>query len=155
MGSGIPASAVAAEKRIFECMSPGELSSTWGGNPLASAAVLAVLDAMEEEQLPERARKMGEYLQPRLHALQHKYPVLGDVRGRGLVFGLEIVEPVGDKQPSPELTRRIIHAAAERGLLLGKVGQFGNVIRVAPPLVILPEELDLALGVFDEVFAGL
>lgn len=155
MGSGIPASAVAAESRIFECMAPGELSSTWGGNPLASAAVLAVLDAMEEEQLPERARKLGEYLKPRLDALQKKYSFLGDVRGRGLVFGLEIVEPGGEKKPSPELCRRIIHGAAERGLLLGKVGQFGNIIRVAPPLVILPEELNLAIDIFDTVFAQL
>jgi 4-aminobutyrate aminotransferase-like enzyme len=155
MGSGIPASAVAAEDRIFDCMSPGELSSTWGGNPLASAAVLAVLDAMEEEQLPQRADKMGEYLKPRLEALQKKYPFLGDVRGRGLVFGLEIVKPDGGKIPSPELCSRIIHGAAERGLLLGKVGQFGNIIRVAPPLVILPEELDLALDVLETVFAQL
>ncbi|RPI87555.1 MAG: aspartate aminotransferase family protein [Chloroflexi bacterium] len=155
MGSGIPASAVAAESRIFECMSPGELSSTWGGNPLASAAVLAVLDAMEEEQLPERARKMGEYLKPRLMALQQKYPFLGDIRGRGLVFGLEIVEPGENKKPSPELCSLIIHGAAERGLLLGKVGQFGNIIRVAPPLVILPEELDQALDIFNSVFAQL
>ncbi len=153
MGSGIPASAVAAESRIFECMSPGELSSTWGGNPLASAAVLAVLDAMEEENLPQRALRMGEYLKPRLEALQKKYAFLGDVRGRGLVFGLEIVEPSGGKKPSPELTRRIIFGAAERGVLLGKVGQFGNIIRIAPPLVIQPEEIDLAIDVFECVFA--
>jgi 4-aminobutyrate aminotransferase / (S)-3-amino-2-methylpropionate transaminase / 5-aminovalerate transaminase len=152
MGSGVPASAVAAEARIFECMSPGELSSTWGGNPLASAAVLAVLEAMEEEQLPQRALKMGEHLKIRLVELKKKHPFLGDVRGRGLVMGLEIIEPVEGKKPSAELTRRIITNAATRGLLLGKVGQFGNIIRVAPPLVISPEELDLAVDIFEAVF---
>ena len=155
MGSGLPASAVAAESRIFECMMPGELSSTWGGNPMASAAVLAVLDAMEEEQLPARALRMGEYLEPKLKALQKKYPFLGDVRGRGLVFGLEIVEPGQGKKPSAEICRQIIMGAAERGLLLGKVGQFSNIIRVAPPLVILPEEIDIAIDIFDQVFSAI
>jgi 4-aminobutyrate aminotransferase / (S)-3-amino-2-methylpropionate transaminase / 5-aminovalerate transaminase len=153
MGSGVPASAVAAEALIFECMSPGELSSTWGGNPLASAAVLAVLEAMEEEQLPQRALKMGEHLKSRLLELKNKYPFLGDVRGRGLVMGLEIIDPKEGKKPSAELTLRIITAAAKRGLLLGKVGQFGNIIRVAPPLIISYEELDLAVDIFEVIFA--
>jgi 4-aminobutyrate aminotransferase len=155
MGSGVPASAVAAEARIFECMSPGELSSTWGGNPLASAAVLAVLDAMENEHLAERARQLGEYLKPRLVALKDRFAFLGDVRGRGLVIGLEIVDPQDGFTPCGELTRKIILACAARGLLLGKVGQFGHIIRVAPPLVITQAELDLAVDIFEAVFEEL
>jgi 4-aminobutyrate aminotransferase-like enzyme len=155
MGCGLPASAVAAEARIFECMSPGELSSTWGGNPLASAAVLAVLDAMENGRVVQNSLEKGEYLLQRLLELQGRYRFLGDVRGRGLVIGLEIIDPHNGIQPSAALTRSIINAAAERGMLLGKVGQFGNIIRVAPPLVISNEEIDLAVGIFSAVFADL
>lgn len=154
MGSGIPASGLAGESEIFDCMSPGELSSTWGGNPLASAATLAVLDAMENENLPGNALQMGEYLKPRLEELKTKYPCLGDVRGRGLVMGLEIVDPEDRFTPSKSLTKRIIWGSAERGLLLGKVGLYGNVIRIAPPLVITKEEIDMAVTVLDEAFAA-
>lgn len=153
MGSGIPASAVAAEAKIFSCMAPGELSSTWGGNPLASAAVLAVLDAMKDEDLPGRALELGEYLKPQFQNLQNKYKFLGDVRGRGLVIGLEIVEPSDGYTPSGNITKLIIQACAENGLLLGKVGQFGHIIRIAPPLVIKKEEIDIAFEIFEKVFS--
>jgi len=110
---------------------------------------------MEEEQLAARALVNGEYLMQRLLELQKLYPFLGDVRGRGLVIGLEIVDPSKGIQPSATITRKIIMAAAEHGLLLGKVGQFGNIIRVAPPLVITQEEIDLAVGIFEAVFKEL
>lgn len=149
MGSGIPASGLAAESRIFEAMHSGELSSTWGGNPIASAATIAVLEIMENDKLPENARKMGEYMKPMLLDLQRKYPCIGDVRGKGLVQGLEIVKSADDNTPAPELTRKIVLAAAERGLILGKVGLYGNVIRLAPPLVIQQEEIELAVDILD------
>jgi 4-aminobutyrate aminotransferase/(S)-3-amino-2-methylpropionate transaminase len=151
MGSGVPASAVAAESRIFDCMGTGELSSTWGGNPLASAATIAVLEAMEEGNLPERARRMGEYMLPRLREIKKKYRCLGDVRGKGLVIGLEFVDPADGYTPSPEITSKVVMGCAELGILLGKVGLYGNVIRVAPPLVILPPELDIAVETFERV----
>lgn len=153
MGSGIPASAVVAESEIFSCMAPGELSSTWGGNPLASSAVLAVLDAMKNEDLPGRALELGEYLKPKFVNLQKKYKFLGDVRGRGLVIGLEIVEPSDRYTPSGNITKLIIQSCAENGLILGKVGQFGHIIRIAPPLVITKEEIDLAINIFEKVFS--
>lgn len=155
MGSGIPASAVAGESSVFECMKPGELSSTWGGNPLASAAVLAVLDAMEKQKLPENSRLMGEYLMSRFLEMKSHYPFIGDVRGKGLVIGLEFVDPVDHFTPSPEITHKVVMGCAEHGVLLGKVGLYGNVIRVAPPLVITQAELDVALNVFGEVFSSL
>jgi 4-aminobutyrate aminotransferase len=153
LGSGLPVSALAGTEEVFEAMDPGELSSTWGGNPLCSAATLAVLTAMEEENLPERSLQMGQHLKPQLHLLKEKYPCIGDARGRALVQGLEIVEPDDGFSPSKELTREIIINAAERGLLLGKVGIFGNVIRVAPPLVIQKDEIDLAIEILDEAIA--
>ncbi len=155
MGSGMPASAVCAEGEIFESMASGELSSTWGGNPLASAAVLAVLEAMEKEKLPENARLMGDYLKPQLMELQKKYPCVGEVRGRGLVQGLEFVDPSDGYTPSPVLTKNLVQAAAQRGMLLGKVGLYGNVVRIAPPLVIDRREIDMAVQILDESLAAI
>jgi 4-aminobutyrate aminotransferase-like enzyme len=133
-------------------MKPGELSSTWGGNPLASAAVLAVLDAMEKQKLPENSQCMGEYLKSRFVEMQSHYPFIGDVRGKGLVLGLEFVDPRDRFTPSPEITRQVVISCAEHGVLLGKLGLYGNVIRIAPPLVITKEEIDLALATFEQVF---
>jgi 4-aminobutyrate aminotransferase len=150
-GSGIPASALAGESKIFECMRPGEMSSTTGGNPLASAASHAVLDIMEEENLADNAIKVGTYLRNRLQELQKRHRYLGDIRGKGLVMGLEIVENKQMKKPSAELTQQIIFKCGEYGMMLGRVGLFGNVIRIAPPLVIKEEEADIGVQILDKV----
>ena len=155
MGSGIPASALAAEARILECMQPGELSSTWGGNPLASASSLAVLDIMEQERLPENAERVGAFLKAGFLGLQKRHPALGDVRGRGLVIGLEIVSPSDGYTPAPDLASRVLLACARRGMLLGKVGIYRNVIRIAPPLVIKEEEAELGVRIMDATLAEL
>lgn len=152
MGCGIPASAVCGESKVMECMKPGELSSTWAGNPLASAAVLAVLDAMENEKLAENSRQMGEYLKTRFFEMKSRYPFIGDVRGKGLVLGIEFVDPGDRYTPSPDITRKVVFGCAENGVLLGKLGLYGNVIRIAPPLIITQAEIDAALDVFENVF---
>lgn len=152
-GSAVPSSALAAESRIFAKMQSGELSSTWGGNPLASAASLAVLDIFEAENLVENSLRMGQYLKESFLQLQDAYAHLGDVRGKGLVMGLEIVDPSDQYTPSRELTGKIITAAAQRGLILGKVGLYGNVIRIAPPLVMTQAEAELAVSILDEALA--
>jgi 4-aminobutyrate aminotransferase-like enzyme len=149
LGSGIPASALCGERKVFDCMSPGEMSSTTGGNPLASAAALSVLDILKEENLPENSRTVGEHLLEGLTGLWKKYDFVGDVRGMGLVIGIEIVESKDNKKPATDLCKKIISRCAELGLLLGKVGMYGNVIRVAPPLVIKKEECDIAVEIFD------
>ncbi len=149
-GSGMPASALVGESKIFECMNRGEMSSTTGGNPLASAASWAVLDVLENEKLPQNALKVGDYLFKRLKELQEKHPLLGDVRGKGLVIGLEIVANRELKTPSPELTGKLIFRCGEYGMLLGRVGLHGNVIRIAPPLVITEEEAEMGVSIMDK-----
>jgi 4-aminobutyrate aminotransferase len=149
LGSGVASSAVAAELKLLGCMAPGELSSTWGGNPLACAASLAVLQVMKDEKLPENADRVGKVLVEALKELQKRQPCLGDVRGRGLVIGLEFVDPQDRYSPAPQLTKKITLKAAERGLLLGKLGLYGNVIRVAPPLVITEEEALLGVEILE------
>lgn len=154
-GSGMPASALAGESMIFECMYPGEMSSTTGGNPLASAASHAVLDVLHDEKLPQNAVRVGEYLMRRFKELQQKHRYLGDVRGMGLVLGLEIVENQKEKQPSAELTQKIIFKCGEYGMLLGRVGLYGNVIRIAPPLVITENEAEIGVSIIDKVLTEL
>jgi 4-aminobutyrate aminotransferase-like enzyme len=153
IGSGIGASAVAATSDVFSCLSKGELSSTLGGNPVSSAAVIAVLDIMEQEKLPQRAAELGAYLLPKLQAVQARCPYLGDVRGMGLVFGLEFVKDKQTREPAPQMIRPLITELANQGLLVGSVGMFGNVLRVAPPLVISKAELDESVAILDRVLA--
>lgn len=155
IGSGMPASALAGESKIFESMLPGEMSSTCGGNPVASAATHAVLDVMHSEKLPENSRKVGEYIFNRFKELQKKHECLGDIRGKGLVIGLEIVVNRKEHKPSPELTQKIIFKCGEYGMLLGKVGLYGNVIRIAPPLVITEDEAEIGITILDKVLTGL
>ena len=155
IGSGMPASALAGESRIFASMGVGEMSSTCGGNPLASAASHAVLDVMEKEKLPENALKVGEYIMGRLGDLQEKHGCLGDVRGKGLVIGLEFVEDRERKTPASELTSKLLLKAGENGLLLGKVGLHGNVVRIAPPLVVTKEEAGMGIDIIDRTLSEL
>lgn len=136
IGNGVPTSAVAAREDVISCIGKGELSSTVGGNPLSSAAVATILDITEDENLVGNTLKMGKVMMDRLLTMKEKSAHLGDVRGKGLVIGLEIVADKRTKTPSPELTNNLILLCAEKGLLVGKVGMFGNVIRVAPPLCI-------------------
>jgi len=152
IGSGMPTSALGGESKIFECMRSGEMSSTTGGNPLSCAASLAVLDIMAKEHLSENARVMGEFLKEELKRIQKKYEFIGDIRGCGLVMGIEIVKDKKEKSPSKYLARKLILKAAESGLLLGVVGIYGNVIRIAPPLIINHEECEKALDILDHVF---
>lgn len=149
LGSGVASSAVAAEEKVLSCMAPGELSSTWGGNPLACAASLAVLQVMKDEKLPDNAKRVGIVLKEALLKMQKRHPCVGDVRGRGLVIGLEFVDPVDRFTPAPQLTKKITIKAAEQGLILGKLGLYGNVIRVAPPLVITEEEALLGVEIIE------
>ena len=155
MGSSLPASAVVGEKQVFASTGDGGLSSTWGGNPLCSAAVLAVFDVIEAENLLENARQMGALLKAGFEELQKQYKFLGDVRGKGLVIGLEFVDPVDGYTPAPELTYEVVLAGAKKGLMMGKLGLYGNVIRIAPPLTITREEVDFVLHKFGEVFSKL
>lgn len=147
IGCGVPVSAVAATSDVFSCLGKGELSSTLGGNPVSSAAVCAVLDIFEREPLVENAAKIGAHMKQRLQEMAATSPYLGDVRGMGLVMGLEFVKDKATKEPAPELIRPLIVDCANHGLLIGSVGMYGNVIRVAPPLVITRAEANESLAI--------
>ncbi|MDH7568565.1 MAG: aspartate aminotransferase family protein [Armatimonadota bacterium] len=149
IGSSVPVSAIAARSEVIGVLGPGEMSSTMGGNPVSSAAVVAVVDIMLEEKLAERALCLGRFFEQRLRQMQERCPYLGDVRGKGLVFGMELVKDKATKEPAPDLVRKLIDVCARNGLLIGSVGIFGNVVRVAPPLVISEEEADESLEIME------
>ncbi len=153
IGSGVPTSCLMAEADVIGHLGQGEMSSTCGGNPLSSAACTAVIEIMERDRLVENAARVGEVLKGRLQEVQEKSAILGDVRGRGLVIALEIVKDKKTKEPSSELTRKLIQKAAEKGLLIGSVGVYGNVLRVAPPLVITEEQAHRSVDILESALA--
>lgn len=155
IGSGMPISALMATSDVMSALGPGDLGSTLGGNPFACSAALAVIDILQRERLSDNARRIGATLKDRLLEIKEKSQHLGDVRGRGMVLGLEFVNDKATKEPAPDLTMRVIKESAENGLLVGKVGPFGNVIRVAPPLVMTEAEAHESLDIMEKVVLGL
>ncbi len=155
IGCGVPVSAVCSTKEIFSCLSKGEMSSTAGGNPVASAAVTAVLEIFEKEDLLGNAQRIGARLKEGLIKIAAKSPYIGDIRGMGMVMGVEFVKDKQSKAPATELIRPLLLAAAQRGLLIGSVGVHGNVIRVAPPLVMSEAEADESLAIFEDAVLSL
>lgn len=127
--------------------------STFGGNPVSCAASLATLEVLENHADPQHVGKMGAILRAGLERLQEKYSVIGDVRGMGLMQGLELVKDRQSKEPSTEATRQLFEATKELGLLIGKGGLYGNVIRIAPPLTAQEEDVVEALDILDRAFA--
>lgn len=155
IGCGVPVSAVVATQDVFACLGKGELSSTLGGNPVSSAVVPVILDIMKTEKLVENSARLGAYMLKKLEVMASKNKYLGDVRGMGLVMGLEFVRDKATKEPAKELIRPFIDACASHGLLVGSVGMYGNVIRVAPPLVITREIADESLACMEKALSSL
>jgi 4-aminobutyrate aminotransferase len=153
IGSGMPISAVVARGEILSALERGEMSSTTGGNPLSCAASLAVFEIIEKEKLVEKAASNGAYLKEKLLELKDKHKMIGDVRGMGLVYGIEYVKDRTSKEPAPDLVREIVLKCVENGLMVGKLGIHGNVMRVAPPLVITPELVDESVAILGGVLS--
>ncbi|MBI3062697.1 MAG: aspartate aminotransferase family protein [Deltaproteobacteria bacterium] len=152
MANGVPIGATIARAEIADSMK-GMTISTFGGNPVTSAAALATIQVIEEENLVDNARVMGRRLREGLEALKQKYPAIGDVRGMGLMQGLELVGE--NKRPDGEAVRRLFERTKANGLLIGKGGLMGNVIRITPPLNVTKDEIDRALKLLDQSFAQL
>ena len=141
LAAGLPLSAVVGKAPIMDAPLPGGLGGTYGGNPLACASALAVLDVFEAEGLAARGAAIGDQLRGALLSLQARVPAIGDVRGLGAMLAIELVADPATKAPDAELAQRIIDAARDRGLLLLKCGPHKNVVRLLPPLTASPEEV--------------
>jgi 4-aminobutyrate aminotransferase/(S)-3-amino-2-methylpropionate transaminase len=147
IAGGLPLSGVTGRADIMDAPDPGGLGGTFGGNPLACAAGLAVFDIFAEENLLERGTQLGQHLAERFHTFQSSYPQIGDVRGLGPMIAMELVKDRQTKEPAPEATQQILDTARSRGLLLMKAGLYGNVIRVLVPLVATEKDIDEALQI--------
>jgi len=152
LASGLPLSAVIASRELMGRGRPGSQGGTYGGNAVACAAALATLDVFESEQLVDNARERGTRLRAGLERLQREHPRIGDVRGRGLMLGTEMVTP--DGRPDGALAGRLLAEAEPRGLLLLRCGPFGQVVRFLPALVVRDEHIDEALDAFGGALAA-
>jgi 4-aminobutyrate aminotransferase len=144
LGGGLPLAAVTGRAELMDAPHPGGLGGTFGGNPVACAAALAVLDELSAPGFRERAEQIGQLLRARLDEIAARHPVVGEVRGLGAMLALELVEPSGDA------SKAVTTAAREKGLILLSCGLYGNVIRLLPPLSATDEELERGLGILEE-----
>jgi len=136
LGGGLPLAAVTGRADILDAVHAGGLGGTYGGNPLATSAALAVLDTMEREGLVERAVRIGELMTGRLRDMASRSSLIGDVRGRGAMVAMELVDDTSTKHPAKDPTNRVIEECYRQGVVVLKAGTFDNVIRFLPPLTI-------------------
>jgi 4-aminobutyrate aminotransferase len=146
IASGLPLGATVARKDLMT-WPPGSHASTFGGNPVACAAALTTI-ALLQEELVENAARMGAYLMDRMRDWPARFPIVGEVRGLGLMIGIELVRNQQTKERAPELRDRVVDRAFERGLLI--LGAGDNTLRLSPPLVITRDQCDFALETLTE-----
>lgn len=149
MGNGTPVAATITTSEIAGALQ-GSTISTFGGNPVSATAAEATIQCIEERDLLTNTESMGQILEKGLNLLKKEHEIIGDVRGKGLMLGVELVKH--PKKPAPDLADRVLEEAKDRGLLLGKGGLHGNALRISPPMSVNAEQIEDALGILEEVF---
>ncbi len=149
LGNGAPLAAVITRPEIARSLATAIHFNTFGGNPVSCAQGLATLDVLLEDDHPRRVKTLGQRLRDGLLGLQKKHSLIGDVRGRGLMVGVELVTDRASKSPATAQTADVLERAKDLGLLLGKGGFFGNVLRIKPPMCITDADIDFLLDVLD------
>jgi 4-aminobutyrate aminotransferase-like enzyme len=149
LGNGVPVGATITTSELADKFQ-GLNISTFGGNPVTSVAARAVIEVIEEENLRENTHVVGGYFRKRLEELKDKHAVIGDVRGMGMMQALELVKDRQTKEPAPEATNQLLERARDNGLLIGKGGLYGNVIRMAPPMNISKSDVDEGIRLLDK-----
>jgi len=152
MANGAPVGATVATAELAETFQ-GLTISTFGGNPVTAVAARATIEVIEEENLLENAHTVGGYFRQKLEELQQKHPLIGDVRGMGLMQGLELVKDRKTKEPAAAELTQLLERSRDNGLLIGKGGLFGNVVRLSPPLNISKADVDEAIRLLDKSFS--
>ena len=151
LGNGLSIGAVMGRAEIIDSISPNLHLSTFGGNHVSTAGALANLNYILDNDLQKNAAEVGGYLKERLLEMARKHPVIGEVRGRGLMLGIELVGP--KEEPDPEAAVRLLEACRERGLLVGKGGIKANSIRISPPMIVTREAAEEAAAILEEALA--
>ena len=149
IGNGAPLAAVTTRREIAEKLTQRIHFNTFGGNPVSMAAGLAVLDAIDEDGLQQNARVVGGRFKAGLQELQRRHRIIGDVRGMGLMLGVELVRDRDTKEPAREETLAMMELLRESGILIGKGGLDGNVLRIKPPMCVTAADVDFALEALD------
>jgi len=152
IAGGLPLAGVTGKAEIMDSVHAGGLGGTYGGSPIACAAALGAIATIEEEKLVDRAAAQGKIISDALNEMKKKYPVVGDVRGRGAMQALEFVKP-GTHEPNADAQAAIIKYCLQKGVLLLSAGTYGNVIRLLPPLVMPEDLLKEALSILDEAIS--
>ncbi|UFJ39640.1 aspartate aminotransferase family protein [Brevibacillus humidisoli] len=152
IASGLPLSATVASSKLMKQWPLGSHGTTFGGNPIACSVALTTLEVIREERLLENARAMGTYAMEKLQKMKEKHQVIGDIRGVGLMIGIELINPV-TKEPDGEGVLRVLDLALEKGVLFYLCGNYGEVIRMIPPLIVTQEQIDEGLNMLDEALA--
>ena len=153
IAGGLPLAAVTGRAEIMDEIHPSGLGGTYGGNPIACAAALGAIETIQSEKLVDRANQIGKVMVDALTEMQKKYPVIGEIRGRGAMIAIELVNP-GSKEPNGEVMGKVIKYAQSKGVLFLTAGTYGNVLRFLPPLVISDDLVKDAMSVLDEAFAN-
>ena len=153
IAGGMPISAVTGRAEVLDAAHAGGIGGTYGGNPVAAAAAIAVLEQIEAGGPLERARAIESFMLPRLLELKQRHAIIGDVRGRGAMLAIELVEP-GTKNPNPTAVTKVFNFCAANGVLVLNAGTHANVLRFLPPLAITDEQLTDALNVLDAALAS-
>jgi len=154
IAGGLPLAGVTGRAEMMDAVHPGGLGGTYGGNPVACAAALGAIDTMIKEELPARARVIESIMLPRLQSLATRYPVIGDVRGRGAMLAIELVEP-GTLEPAAAAAAAVARFCHLNGMITLTCGTFGNVLRFLPPLVIGQPLLEEGISLLEEAFSTL
>ena len=154
MGGGLPLGAVVGRSELMDATNPGGLGGTFGGNPVACAAALAVIDVLIDEDLPARGARLGDRALARMRSWKERYPAIGDVRGRGAMIAMELVVDRATREPAGAMTNEILRYCHAHGLVLLKAGLYDNVIRLLFPLVIGEQELDRGLDILEEALTA-
>jgi 4-aminobutyrate aminotransferase/(S)-3-amino-2-methylpropionate transaminase len=149
LGGGLPLGAVVGRSDLMDATNPGGLGGTFGGNPVACAAALAVIDVLVDEQLPARGARLGERALARMRSWAERFSRIGDVRGVGAMIAMELVTDRATREPAAALTNDILRYCHEHGLVILKAGLYDNVIRLLFPLMISEQELDRGLDILE------
>ena len=155
LAAGMPLSAVVGRKDIMDTIHPGGVGGTYGGNPVACRAALAVLEVFETENLLQKSKALGKKLRQRLDEFKNRFEIVGDVRGLGPMLAMELVKDRATKQPAPDETKAVTKFCLERGLVVLACGSYSNVIRLLMPLVITEEHLEKGLAILEDALASL
>ncbi|HWD40355.1 MAG TPA: aspartate aminotransferase family protein [Fimbriimonas sp.] len=151
LGNGAPIGVTIANPEIADSF-PGATISTFGGNPVSTAAALAVIKEIEDRDLRQNAQVTGDYFRMKLEELKDKHPVIGDVRGMGLMQGVELVKDRQTKEPAPAAVGQVMEATKRKGVLIGRGGLYGNVLRLGPPMIAQKDHIDELIAALDFAF---